>query len=149
MSHALSFTQPTSVRRGRSGVIALWVVQTALAGMFLLAGASKLVGAPAMVTLFTAIGVGQWFRCVTGLTLAAHGAQKWFGWFGGYGLDGTGQFMETLGFHPGRRHAALAGLTEAGGGVLLALGLLTPIGAAFVASVMLVATITVHLKNGF
>ena len=67
MSHALSFTQPTSVRRGRSGVIALWVVQTALAGMFLLAGASKLVGAPAMVTLFNAIGVGQWFRYGTGL----------------------------------------------------------------------------------
>jgi putative oxidoreductase len=67
MSHALSFTQPTSVRRGRSGVIALWVVQAALAGMFLLAGGSKLVGAPAMVTLFNAIGVGQWFRFVTGL----------------------------------------------------------------------------------
>ena len=88
-------------------------------------------------------------RFVVGLTLAAHGAQKLFGWFGGYGLDGTGQFMDTLGFHPGRRHAALAGLTEAGGGVLLALGLLTPLGAALVASVMLVATITVHLKNGF
>ena len=88
-------------------------------------------------------------RSVVGLSLAAHGAQKLFGWFGGYGLDGTGQFMETLGFHPGRRHAALAGLTETGGGVLLALGLLTPLGAALVASVMLVATITVHLKNGF
>ncbi|HEY2644385.1 MAG TPA: DoxX family protein [Galbitalea sp.] len=88
-------------------------------------------------------------RFVVGLTLAAHGAQKLFGWFGGYGLDGTGQFMETLGFHPGRRHAALAGLTEAGGGVLLALGLLTPLGAALIASVMLVATITVHLKKGF
>ncbi len=67
MSHALSFTQPTSVRRGRSGVIALWVVQIALAGMFLLAGGSKLLGAPAMVTLFNTIGVGQWFRYVTGL----------------------------------------------------------------------------------
>ena len=88
-------------------------------------------------------------RFVVGLTLAAHGAQKLFGWFGGYGLDATGQFMETLGFHPGRRHAALAGLTEAGGGVLLALGLLTPLGAALIASVMLVAVITVHLKNGF
>ena len=88
-------------------------------------------------------------RLVVGLTLAAHGAQKLLGWFGGYGLDGTGQFMDTLGFHPGRRHAALAGLTETGGGVLLALGLLTPLGAALVASVMLVATITVHLKNGF
>ena len=88
-------------------------------------------------------------RFVVGLTLAAHGAQKLFGSFGGYGLDGTGQFMEALGFQPGRRHAALAGLTEAGGGVLLALGLLTPLGAALIASVMLVATITVHLKNGF
>ena len=88
-------------------------------------------------------------RFVVGLTLAAHGAQKLFGWFGGYGLDGTGQFLEALGFRPGRRHAALAGLTEAGGGVLLALGLLTPLGAALIASVMLVATITVNLKNGF
>jgi putative oxidoreductase len=88
-------------------------------------------------------------RFVVGLTLAAHGAQKLLGWFGGYGLDGTGQFMETLGFHPGRRHAALAGLAEAGGGVLLALGLFTPLGAALIASVMLVAIFTVHLKNGF
>jgi len=88
-------------------------------------------------------------RFVVGLTLAAHGAQKLFGRLGGYGLDGTGQFMQQLGFHPGRRHAALAGLTETGGGVLLALGLLTPLGAALVASVMLVATITVHLKSGF
>ena len=88
-------------------------------------------------------------RFVVGLTLAAHGAQKLVGWFDGYGLDGTGPFMDTLGFYPGRRHAALAGLTEAGGGVLLALGLLTPLGAALVASVMLVATITVHLKKGF
>ena len=67
MSHALSFTQPTSVHRGRSGVIALWVVQIALAGMFLIAGGSKLLGAPAMVALFSAIGIGQWFRYVTGL----------------------------------------------------------------------------------
>jgi putative oxidoreductase len=66
MSHALSFTQPTSVRRGRSGVIALWVVQIALAGMFLLAGGSKLLGTPAMVALFDTIGIGQWFRYVTG-----------------------------------------------------------------------------------
>jgi len=67
MSSRTVITQPTLVRRGRSGVIALWVAQTALAGMFLLAGGSKLVGAPAMVTLFNAIGVGQWFRYVTGL----------------------------------------------------------------------------------
>src|SRR5581483_12399656 len=88
-------------------------------------------------------------RLVVGVTMAAHGAQKLFGWFGGYGPDGTGQFMETLGFRPGRRHAVLAGLAEFGGGLLLALGLLTPLGAAIVASVMLVATVTVHAKGGF
>src|ERR1700751_3549420 len=66
MSDALSFTQPLSVHRGRSGVIALWVVQIALAGMFLLAGGSKLLGAPAMVALFNTIGIGQWFRYLTG-----------------------------------------------------------------------------------
>jgi putative oxidoreductase len=88
-------------------------------------------------------------RLAIGGTLAAHGAQKLFGSFGGYGLDGTGQFMEGLGFHPGRRHALMAGLTEFGGGLLLAVGLLTPIGAALVASVMLVAAFTVHVKQGF
>src|ERR1039458_10783226 len=68
-------------------------------------------------------------RLTAGLTLAAHGAQKLFGWFGGPGLEATGQFFETIGFLPGRRHALMAGLAETGGGVLLALGLLTPIGA--------------------
>ena len=48
-------------------------------------------------------------RLVVGLTLAAHGAQKLFGWFGGYGIAGTGQFLEQLGFRPGRMHAAQAG----------------------------------------
>ena len=67
MSHALSFAQAAPVRRGRAGGIALWAVQIVLAGLFLLAGGSKLVGAPAMVTLFNTIGVGQWFRYVTGL----------------------------------------------------------------------------------
>ena len=64
MSFAPSLTQTSPVRFGR---IALWTVQVALAGMFLLAGSSKLLGAAAMVTLFDAIGVGQWFRYVTGL----------------------------------------------------------------------------------
>ena len=84
-----------------------------------------------------------------GLTLAAHGAQKLFGWFGGYGLDGTGGFMESLGFVPGRRNALMAGLTEAGGGLLLALGLLTPVAGALVLSVMIVAGATVHGAKGF
>src|SRR5689334_19175150 len=88
-------------------------------------------------------------RFAAGLTLAAHGAQKLFGWFGGYGLDGTGGFMEALGFVPGRRHAFLAGLAETAGGLLLALGLATPAAAAIVFAVMLVATVTVHVKKGF
>lgn len=88
-------------------------------------------------------------RLTVGLTLAAHGSQKLFGWFGGYGLDGTGQFMEALGFRPGRRHALAASLVEIVGGLLLAVGFLTPIGAALIASVMLVAAATVHAKNGF
>ena len=88
-------------------------------------------------------------RVTLGLTLAAHGAQKVFGWFGGYGPDGTGQFMETLGFRPGRRHALAAGWVEVVGGLLLTLGLFTPLAATLIASVMLVAAATVHWKNGF
>src|SRR5262245_31698873 len=88
-------------------------------------------------------------RMTMGLAFAAHGSQKVFGWFGGYGPDGTGQFFEALGFHPGRRHALAAGLAELVGGLLLALGFLTPLGAALIASVMVVAAATVHWRNGF
>jgi putative oxidoreductase len=87
-------------------------------------------------------------RLTAGLTLAAHGTQKLFGWFGGPGLDATGQFFETIGFLPGRRQALMAGLAETGGGLLLTLGLFTPVGAAVICSVMLVA-LTVHIKQGF
>ena len=66
MSLAPSLTQASPVRRGRTGFVALWALQIALAGMFLLAGSSKLLGASAMVGLFDAIGIGQWFRYVTG-----------------------------------------------------------------------------------
>jgi putative oxidoreductase len=59
--------QPLPIRRSRTGLIALWALQVALATLFLFAGGSKLAGAPAMVALFDAIGVGQWFRYVTGL----------------------------------------------------------------------------------
>src|SRR6266571_698314 len=69
-------------------------------------------------------------RLAVGLTLAAHGTQKLFGWFGGPGLDAVGQFFVMLGFLPGRRNALMAGLAETGGGVLLALGFLTPLAAA-------------------
>src|SRR5688572_20703317 len=88
-------------------------------------------------------------RSVLGLTLAAHGAQKLFGWFGGPGLAGAAKGMEGLGFVPGRRHAAMAGLTELGGGLLLAVGLATPAAAAVALAVMIVAAVTVHLKGGF
>ncbi len=88
-------------------------------------------------------------RVVLGGIIAAHGAQKLFGWFGGYGLAGTGGWLESMGLRPGRAYAAVNGLAEFGGGALLALGLLTPLGAAAVAGVMLVAIATVHWKNGF
>lgn len=88
-------------------------------------------------------------RLLLGLALAAHGAQKLFGWFGGYGIKGTGGFFETLGFKPGTLFAAGAGLGEFGGGLLTALGLGGPIGPALIVMVMLVAMFTVHWKNGF
>lgn len=88
-------------------------------------------------------------RLVVGLGLAAHGAQKLFGWFGGYGIAGTGQFLEGLGFRPGRLHAVQAGLAEVLGGLFLAAGFLTPLGAAAVVAVMLVAAVSVHFKGGY
>ncbi len=88
-------------------------------------------------------------RLAVGLTLAAHGTQKLFGWFGGPGLSATGQFFTVLGFPPGRRHALMAALGETVSGVLLALGLATPAAAPIVISVMLVAVVTVHLTKGF
>jgi putative oxidoreductase len=88
-------------------------------------------------------------RLVVGFTMAAHGSQKIFGWFGGYGLTGTGGFLESLGFRPGRVHAAVAGTAEFIGGLLIALGLLTPVGSALLISVMVVAIATVHAPKGF
>ena len=87
-------------------------------------------------------------RMVLGLLMAAHGSQKLFGWFGGYGLAGTGGFFESLGFRPGRLFAAAAGFTEVAGGLLLAVGLLGPLGPALVISVMVVAMATVHWQHG-
>lgn len=87
-------------------------------------------------------------RLVIGLLMAAHGAQKLFGWFGGHGLRNTGEFMVQLGFRPGRTFAAAAGLSEVAGGLLVALGFLGPIGPALMISVMIVAMITVHWSNG-
>jgi len=87
-------------------------------------------------------------RLVLGLLLIGHGTQKLFGWYGGHGLDGTGGFFEQLGFKPGRRMAMVAGVSEAGGGLLLVLGMLTWLGAAMVMGTMLVAAVTVHAPNG-
>jgi putative oxidoreductase len=87
-------------------------------------------------------------RMVLGLLMAAHGAQKLFGWFGGYGIAGTGGFFESLGFRPGRFFAAAAGTTEFAGGLLVALGLLGPLGPAMIVGTMIVAIATVHWANG-
>ena len=87
-------------------------------------------------------------RSAIGALFVGHGTQKLFGWFGGHGLDGTGKFFESIGLRPGRRHATAAGATEAGGGALLALGLLTPAAAASLIGVMSTAIRKVHFKNG-
>jgi len=78
-------------------------------------------------------------RVVVGAALIGHGTQKLFGWFGGPGRRGTGAFFEMLGYHPGTFFAMIAGLSEAGGGALLALGFLTPLAGASVVGVMLIA----------
>jgi putative oxidoreductase len=88
-------------------------------------------------------------RLILGFGLAAHGAQKLFGWFGGYGLKGTGGFFEGLGFRPGALFAAAAGLGEFGGGLLTAAGLFGPVGPALIIVVMLVGMVSVHWQNGF
>src|SRR5437016_14096783 len=88
-------------------------------------------------------------RLVVGLTLAAHGAQKLFGAFGGHGVAGTAGFLENLGFRPGTRHARLAGGTEFGGGLLLALGLLTAPGAGAFSGVPFGAPVSGPARDGF
>jgi putative oxidoreductase len=88
-------------------------------------------------------------RLIVGLAIAAHGAQKLFGWFGGYGLAGTAGFFESLGFRPGRLFTLGAGAGEMGGGLLTALGLGGPIGPALIVMVMVVAIGSVHLPKGF
>jgi putative oxidoreductase len=88
-------------------------------------------------------------RVIAGLTLAGHGVQKLFGWFGGGGLRGTAAGFEHLGYRPGLPMALLAGTGESGGGMLLALGLLTPLAAFSGIGVMLNAVVAVHLTKGF
>jgi putative oxidoreductase len=87
-------------------------------------------------------------RVTVGSIFIEHGTQKLFGWFGGNGPDGTGQFFESLGLRPGRRNAIAAGVAEAGGGTLLALGLATPAAAAALGSVMVTALRTAIWRDG-
>ena len=87
-------------------------------------------------------------RVVVGALFVGHGAQKLFGVWGGHGLAGTAGFFEQIGLKPGRIHAPAAGGAELVGGLLLVLGLLTPIGSALIIAVMVAAALTVHLPNG-
>jgi putative oxidoreductase len=87
-------------------------------------------------------------RGTIGALMVGHGTQKLFGWFGGHGPDGTGQFFDQIGYRPGKKHALAAGAAEAGGGALLALGLATPAAAASITGVMLGAIRSLHWKNG-
>jgi len=88
-------------------------------------------------------------RIPTGIILAAHGSQKLFGWFGGHGLEGTAQWMASIGLEPGWLMALLAGGAEFFGGIALILGLLTRPAAAVSAFTMLIALLSAHLSNGF
>ena len=87
-------------------------------------------------------------RVVVGLLMAAHGAQKLFGWFGGHGLDGTAGFLESLGWRPGRTFAVLLGTAELLGGIALAFGFATPLAAGLLTGVLANAAWTVHRRNG-
>ena len=88
-------------------------------------------------------------RLAVGGTFFVHGTQKLFGWFGGYGPDGTGQFFESLGLRPGKRNAIAAGATEAGCGTLVALGTALPVAAAGLSAVMITALRTAVWNEGF
>ena len=88
-------------------------------------------------------------RVPTGIIFAAHGAQKLFGMFGGYGLEGPGQWMDSIGLAPGVLMALLAGSAEFFGGLALILGLLARPAALVLAVTMLVALVAVHLDKGF
>ncbi|MBY3790240.1 DoxX family protein [Photobacterium carnosum] len=87
-------------------------------------------------------------RIPVGIIFMAHGSQKLFAWFGGYGLAGTGQFFESIGLAPGVAMAFLAGSAEFFGGLFIILGLLTRPSALVLGFTMLIAIVSVHLPNG-
>lgn len=88
-------------------------------------------------------------RLALGAVFVAHGAQKLFGAFGGYGLEGTGGWMDSIGLSPGYLLALLAGLVEFFGGIAVIIGLLTRPAALAASALMVVAITSVHLQNGF
>ncbi|MCG9729360.1 DoxX family protein [Shewanella sp. Isolate13] len=87
-------------------------------------------------------------RLIAGIIFMAHGAQKLFAWFGGYGLEGTGQWMESIGLTPGYLMALMAGSVEFFGGILLIAGLLTRPTSFVLAITMIVAIVSAHIDNG-
>jgi putative oxidoreductase len=100
---------------------------------------------PDAVTLGTGLLLA---RLIFGVLMVAHGGQKLFGWLGGYGLSGTAGFFEQLGFRPGRLFVITASLSEVASGILIALGLLGPVGPSLLLPVMIVAAVSVHWKGG-
>ncbi|MBO7747670.1 DoxX family protein [Paenibacillus sp. MWE-103] len=88
-------------------------------------------------------------RLAVGLTLAGHGTQKLFGWFGGYGLKSTGGWMSSIGLKPGLAIALLAGLAELFGGLLFALGLWVVVAAVLIVLTMLGAIASIHFRHGY
>lgn len=100
------------------------------------------------ITQTTSGLAGTVLRIPVGLILMAHGSQKLFGMFGGYGLEGTGQWMASIGLNPGYLMALLSGSSEFFGGLALLLGLLVRPASAVVAFTMLVAIFSVHISNG-
>lgn len=87
-------------------------------------------------------------RALIGGLFIGHGTQKLFGWFGGHGLEGTGDFFESLGLKPGKRNATVAGIAEAGGGALLAAGVALPLAGAALTGTMTTAIRHVHASKG-
>lgn len=99
--------------------------------------------------LFTRAGYGLTIlRIAVGVIFAAHGSQKLFGLFGGYGLSGTAQYMDSIGLHPGYLMATLAGGTEFFAGLALIIGLLVRPAALGLTFLSLVAIFTVNISNG-
>ena len=97
----------------------------------------------------TDAGIGVlMMRVPLGIVLAAHGAQKLFGWFGGYGLEGVGGWFDSIGLSPGLYLAALAGSAEFFGGLMMIFGFMTRLGAAAAGFTMLVAIVVVHMSSG-